>query len=202
MWSEWQRLDFQFWPERPNTHTSGPRPRRYVGANSWLQLHPHRDNSRCEKYPINREGRIALLKHDNTISATMRSLRFFLIAQKLLGDIPYLMIQGCNPLIDPSFLYPENEEGSSISWKRFTKIRKQAIDIIIDSSILDEINEKNFIGWPIMREIGGYNVDDILDNIDSERKQLRISEDDTHPNGVGHKLIAGVLYDEYEKIYS
>ena len=53
-----------------------------------------------------------------------------------------------------------------------------------------------------MREIGGYSVEDILDNIDPERKQLRISEEDTHPNNEGHKFIAGVLYDEYKKIYS
>ena len=82
------------------------------------------------------------------------------------------------------------------------KNKQQAIDIIIDSSILDEINEKNFIGWPIMREIGGYSVEDILDNIDQERKQLRISEEDTHPNGEGHKVIAKEIYNEYKKIYS
>ena len=68
MWSEWQRLDFQFRPGK--------------GTDGWVALHPHRDNRRVERYPINREGRIALLEHNNVISATMRSLRFFLIAQK------------------------------------------------------------------------------------------------------------------------
>ena len=191
MWSEWQRLDFQF---RRGAETDC-----IFGNTGWINLHPHRDNSKNQRYPINREGRIALLEHNNIISATMRSLRFFLMAQKLLGDIPYLMIQGCNPLIAPLFLYPENEEGI---WKRFTKIRKRAINIIIDSSITEEINEKKFIGWPIMQEIGGYSVDDILDNIDPERKQLRISEEDTHPNGEGHKVIAKEIYNEYKKIYT
>ena len=32
--------------------------------------------------------------------------------------------------------------------------------------------------------------------------QYRISEEDSHPNSDGNKLIYGVLYDEYKKIYS
>ena len=43
--------------------------------------------------------------------------------------------------------------------------------------------------------------DTILDEKDPEGKKLRISKDDTHPNGDGHKLITKVIYDKYKKIY-
>ena len=58
------------------------------------------------------------------------------------------------------------------------------------------------MGWPIMHEIGGYNMDDILDKEDPERLKYRISEADTHPNDDGHKLIADFLYDKYREIYN
>ena len=35
MWSEWQRLDFQFRPGK--------------GTDGWVGLHPHRDNSKGER---------------------------------------------------------------------------------------------------------------------------------------------------------
>ena len=179
MWSEWQRMDFEH-------------------ENGWVTLHPHRDNYNIERYPINREGRIALLEHNNVISATMRSLRFFLIAQKLLKDIPYLMVQGCNPLVDPLFLHPEDDE---VSWKEVTRIRKKAIKQIISSSITDKIKEDNFIGWPIFKDIGGYYLDNVLDDIDPERIKLRVDKNDSHPNGEGHRLISEEIYKVYKRVY-
>ena len=184
MWSEWQRLDFQFRPGK--------------GTDGWVALHPHRDNSRVERYPINREGRIALLEHNNVISATMRSLRFFLITQKLLKDIHYLMVQGCNPLVDPLFLHLEDEE---VSWKEVNRIRKNAIKQIISSPITDKIKEDNFIGLPIFKDIGGYYMDNVLDDIDPERIKLRVDENDSHPNGEGHRIISEEIYKVYKRVY-
>ena len=179
MWSEWQRMDFEH-------------------ENGWVTLHPHRDNYNVERYPINREGRIALLEHNNVISATMRSLRFFLITQKLLKDIPYLMVQGCNPLVDPLFLHLEDEE---VSWKEVNRIRKNAIKQIISSPITDKIKEDNFIGWPIFKDIGGYYLDNVLDDIDPERIKLRVDENDSHPNGEGHRIISEEIYKVYKRVY-
>ena len=184
MWSEWQRLDFQFRPGK--------------GTDGWVALHPHRDNSRVERYPINREGRLALLEYNNVISATMRSLRFFLMAQELLKDIPYIMVQGCNPLVDPLFLHPESDE---VIWQNVTRIRKLAIKQIINSPITDKIKEDAFIGWPIFKNIGGYYLDNILDDIDPERIKLRVDENDSHPNGEGHKIFSEEIYSTYEKVY-
>jgi hypothetical protein len=52
-----------------------------------------------------------------------------------------------------------------------------------------------------MREIGGYNVIDMLDKLDPERTQLRISKEDHHPNAEGNKIIAQEIYNAYEKVY-
>ena len=184
MWSEWQRLDFQFRPGK--------------GTDGWVALHPHRDNRRVERYPINREGRIALLEHNNVISATMRSLRFFLIAQKLLKDIPYLMVQGCYALVDPLFLHPEDNE---VSWENEINLRKKAIKQIISSPITDKIKEDKFIGWPIFSEIDGYDVDTMLDKHDPNRIKLRVDENDSHPNREGHRLISEEIYKVYKRVY-
>ena len=59
-----------------------------------------------------------------------------------------------------------------------------------------------FIGWPIMEELGGYCVSEILDKEDPLKTTLRISPDDTHPNAAGHKFIAELLYEQYKEIYS
>ena len=69
---------------------------------------------------------------------------------------------------------------------------------MLNSKIFDEINEEKFIGWPILKELGGYNVGNMLDKIDPERKELRISNEDVHPNAKGHKIIAQEIYDSYE----
>ena len=180
MWSEWQRMDFKF--------------RSGKGTDGWVAIHPHRDNSKIERYPINREGRLALLEHNNVLAATMRSLRFFLIAQKLLKDIPYLMLQGCNP-------FNLQDETDEVNWEEVTKIRKQAIGQMLDSPITDEIYEDKFIGWPVINRIGGYCADNILDKLDPDRIKLRVSGNDTHPNGDGHKVISDHIYNTYKKIY-
>ena len=192
MWSEWQRMDFQFRPGE--------------GIKGWISLHPHRDNIDVEPFPINREGRIALLEHNNVVSGTMRSLRFFLIAQKLLEDIPYLMLQGCAPLVEPLYLSNESED---VTWDQMIRVRelrgvptiKTAINQIINSPKAYKIDEDKFIGWPLFLTIGGYCVDDMLDKIDPYRKKYRISAEDTHPNKIGHEIISKEIYKVYKKIY-
>ena len=132
------------------------------------------------------------------MASTMKNLRQFLIAQELIKDIPYLMIQGCNPLVDPLYLHPESDE---VNWTIVSEIRKEAIKQIIKSPLSDRINEDNFIGWPIFSRIGGYYADNILDKLDPDRIKLRVSENDSHPNGEGHKIISDHIYNIYEKVY-
>jgi hypothetical protein len=70
------------------------------------------------------------------------------------------------------------------------------------SPYLSNVIEKNFIGWPMFTELGGYGVDDILDKIDPERTETRIAIDDTHPNEFGQWIMSEEIYNAYAKIYS
>jgi hypothetical protein len=128
------------------------------------------------------------LEYNNTYNATAKALRHFLVAQMLLKDIPYLMIQGINAKL-----------------RRLSSINGRHKDLwsftLLDSKIFDEIDEKKFIGWPVMHDIGGYAATDILDKIDPERNQLRISDQDSHPNAKGHRIITQEIYNAYEKNY-
>jgi len=267
MWSGWQRIDYQ--------DIDGVWEKMVRRGDAW-------NNN---------------LKYNNAHNATTKSLRYFLMSQMLLKDIPYLMIQGVDVqyklAAEQGIAYAqynlglmyENGDGVSqdyktaVKWYRLSAEQgnasaqtslgvmyangkgvlqdyktalkwwrlsaeqgdaraqmklgwmyadgqgvlqdyKTAVkwwrlsaeqgyvtaelkwpQIFLNSKIFDEIDEKKFIGWPIMREIGGYNVIDMLDKLDPERTQLRISKEDHHPNAEGHKIIAQEIYNAYEKVY-
>ena len=69
---------------------------------------------------------------------------------------------------------------------------------------IDKMKE-TFLGWPIMeleffpkhvkRRNKYFCFDSLLE------PDERISEEDSHPNGKGHAMMAEKLYDAYEKIY-
>ena len=50
---------------------------------------------------------------------------------------------------------------------------------------MDKIDESRFVGWPIFENIGGWCINDVLNNSDD----VRISEEDWHPNNKGHEII-------------
>lgn len=182
MWSEWQRLSFQ-------------RDRDWT---RWHHIHP------------SRRPELNLLNVLHPRAATRNTIRTFIHADKLLGDIPYLFVQGCDGIF-----YYSIELGLTINTGRGTPnyglnyyevndSREKTVKAMINNPYMDYI-EKNigdkFIGWPIMREIGGYSMDDYMDKFDPTKEKFRISENDYHPNENGHKLLAEKLYDEYQKIY-
>jgi len=231
MWSGWQRIDYQ--------DIDGVWEKMVRRGDAW-------NNN---------------LKYNNAHNATTKSLRYFLMSQMLLKDIPYLMIQGvdvqyklaaeqgdASAQYNLGVMYKDGEgvpqdyktavkwyriaaeqgnasaqtllgamygkgQGVIQDYKTAVKWYRLAADqgnvtaelkwpqIFLNSKIFDEIDEKKFIGWPIMREIGGYNVIDMLDKLDPERTQLRISKEDHHPNAEGHKIIAQEIYNAYEKVY-
>ena len=47
---------------------------------------------------------------------------------------------------------------------------------ISNSPIVDKIDSRRFVGWPIFPEIGGWCIDDYLDRMDG----VRISQKDYH----------------------
>jgi hypothetical protein len=159
MWSGWQRIDYQ--------DIDGVWEKMVRRGDAWNNI----------------------LKYNNAHNATTKSLRYFLMSQMLLKDIPYLMIQGVD--VQYKLAAEQGNVTAELKWPQ----------IFLNSKIFDEIDEKKFIGWPIMREIGGYNVIDMLDKLDPERTQLRISKEDHHPNAEGNKIIAQEIYNAYEKVY-
>ena len=56
----------------------------------------------------------------------------------------------------------------------------------------DIINHNNFLGWPISKKIGGYNLS--IETIGLQGSPYVISEYDGHPNEEGHKRLAKAIY--------
>jgi len=72
-------------------------------------------------------------------------------------------------------------------------LRKMGIE-----NLLKEIPKATFLGWPIIKSIGGKCVDDYL----TKDEKYVISKEDRHPNAKGHELISEILYDKYNQNYS
>ncbi len=142
----------------------------------WVSLNPYIDKE-CSMGVCNLQA-----LHD-VHSATQNALRIFIFAENILKDIPHLYIQGTHPV----------DKTSRIS----------AAKSLINSFYFDYIENnisKYFIGWPIFSGLGGYSWDSFLDKIDTERNELRISEEDLHPNDKAHKMITHEIYNVYDKI--
>lgn len=108
-----------------------------------------------------------------------RTLRFMYTLQTIaeINDIPFIQLVGTQPCnIDENY---------------------NAAKIILDSPYFDLITA---IGWPIIYSIGGWCIDNWLDEVDENRNRtdsnLRISRSDSHPNKEGHEKIAEYLYKE------
>lgn len=56
-------------------------------------------------------------------------------------------------------------------------------------SSYENLLSENFIGWPLDKKLGGFNINQFLND------ELKISELDRHPNKKGQKKIMEILYD-------
>ena len=200
MWSEFQRMSWYIDPESALTTPNGPIPQEFLRIrrdNPWQCFLPERvvldadwhdkfykpptenPKKKFMKYELSKIVRAQEL--DSMRAGTVHSLGYMFAFQSICENmnIPYLQIQGCRAV-------PETNIQNS----------KQLAKYIIESPYLNKING-NFIGWPIVEFIGGYCFDSLL-----TKYKYRISEEDTHPNAGGHKLISEILYNEYKKIYS
>jgi hypothetical protein len=175
MWSQFQRLDFEY------------------SSTRWRHI-----NINTDQIKIDWDYKQKNFKElHNPHSATQDALRTFILAEKLLKDIPHLYIQGPDAV---SFYSTKK----LLTDDNYRDSKQNMAKLFFSSSYFDYV-EKNlsekFIGWPIMQELGGYSVTNILDKLDPERTQLRISKEDIHPNAEGHKIIAQEIYNAYEKVY-
>ena len=147
--------------------------------NRWTHITPH-NMGIWKKF---------ILENQNVFHATRNTLRTFIYAEKILNDIPYMFVQGT--ISNKLFEFQKNHHRI---------ISKEIISSPYLNYIENNISDK-FIGWPIMRQIGGYCIVDILDKKDPSRSKFRISKTDVHPNAEGHKFIADFLYEQYKEIY-
>jgi len=172
--------------------------------NKWTHITDHDPVEESKKY---------ILEKQNPPHATRNTLRTFIHAEKILRDIPYMFLQGTQNVV---FRRSPTAQGS---------IRETANEIL-KSPYLDYIENNisdKFIGWPLMKEIGGYCIDDILNKEEplhyryrgtlryyvstfggdkKDPPKFRISDQDMHPNDEGHKFIAEFLYEQYKEIYN
>ena len=66
----------------------------------------------------------------------------------------------------------------------------------------DHINAKNFIGWPIFPQFGGFHVEyKVLRDVNHQPLDgMVISKHDAHPTAKGQKALAEFIHDRLELI--
>ena len=141
-----------------------------------------------------------------------RSLRYMYSLQQVCEslNIPYKQFQMIN--LFRHYLYQAqhsviNFDHTIAHFRKFIPTRMDAIGYMMESSYWDLIDEDNFIGWPIIDEMNGFNFSEkfISSSLFSslklektfirERLGLIISEKDWHPNKYGHELLAEKIYE-------
>jgi len=168
MWSNFTRIDFEV-EEDADIYSGLP----------WTSV---MNSSKTPQENV--RAPLSSFMKDNNINGTMiyrkpfeikhlvkKSLRTFYVFQELMLSMkmPYIQLVGTQPL--PPSIYTA------------------ASGFLINSPYMDKIDKSKFLGFPIFKPIGGWCVDDILDNFDN----VRISEKDYHPNRRGHEIITEKL---------
>ena len=124
-----------------------------------------------------------------------KSLRYMYSLQQVCENlnIPYKQFQMI-PLFT-HYLYQAENYYINIDHavghlRRAMPKRIDAVGYMMESPYWDLIDEKNFIGWPLINEMNGFNIEDkfIMNN-------HKISNEDPHPNEKGHQVIAEAIYE-------
>ena len=165
MWTEFARVDFEF---NDNEYKHEKLPWTTVQGEGKFLLN-------TSKLSTDFDGTLIYHKPFNYELFVKRALRTFYIFQQVMENmnIPYLQVAGCRSM--------------PIS------LNNNIAKFIINSPIVDKIDYRRFVGWPIFPEIGGWCMDDKLDELDPSRTELRIGGGDNHPNEEGHRHIFNIL---------
>ena len=105
-------------------------------------------------------------------------------------------------------LWPEPELDSS-----YGTGHQEMIETIFSSDYYDAMDEETCLGWPMVTELGGFDIDKILAKHDPTRKTNRVDGSvrpgrikgwitDAHPNKLGHEQLAEYFHGEYKKVYA
>ena len=136
------------------------------------------------------------------IKCLEKSLLQMLLFKQLVKSkgLDYMQCVGTNPYVrgEEHNQPVDNARKIALKGKYYSKA-------ILDSVYFDELDEPKFIGFPIMKEIGGYWLDSLMPTLEGQGNKwdydYRLSLEDTHPNTKGHKIFSDHLYNEYQKIY-
>ena len=186
MWTEFQRVSFLMPNSKGEDSWVCFLPERIVLEADWQDKFfkpPKKNTKKLEsRYIISRFFRNNEM--DNLGAAVSESLNYMYALQTICKSqwIPHLQIQGTHPIMSKNSKVGKQQN-------------KDLSNHIIDSCFIDRI-ERNFIGWPIVGNIGGYSANSIM------KDNHRIGVEDSHPNMLGHTHISEVLYNEYQKIYA
>ena len=99
-------------------------------------------------------------------------------------NIPFVFISGINIC---SILKESRATGMKVLMKT-----------LIESDMFNNIDDDNFVGWPLFEPFGGFTVHDIV-KWETSKDKYCMGERDHHPNDEGHKLIALMLYDRLRR---
>tara|TARA_B100000700_G_C15014503_1_gene842639 strand:+ start:227 stop:1024 length:798 start_codon:yes stop_codon:yes gene_type:complete len=188
MWGESSRIDFEV-PHREDKKRTRPH------IKEWQDIQTIRENPDFWKDIVS--DCLTEYGFVEMYARTKKSMRLIYSFQEVMKskNINYLQMVGCG-LEPPMYA---------------NKVGK----LVLDSIYFDLIDEKYFVGWPMIREIGGNNVSDFLTKFDKTRTKniidgSKVYNDngklvsylkDSHPNKLGHEQVAKVLYDAYKEIY-
>jgi len=200
MWSEFERIDF---PQSLKTKRWQYPDRSYVetekqflttvNANVVYDLKKDIQFPKSFRRYVKLHNEIVLLFNENGIytklKCLVKSLSQMMLFKQLVKSkgLDYIHCVGTNPYI----------RGEETAEDIKTKIQQYS-NAIIDSIFFDELDETNFIGFPMIKNIGGFFFDDLLPE---PNLSYRVSESDSHPNTKGHKIFADHIYEKYKEIY-
>ena len=190
MWSEWQRVcPFVDVPETEPVNREPWRsflPERIVRDAEWHDkfykppmINPKKKGLKYELAKVLWEKSLTSIR-----GGAVQSLGYMFAFQSICENmnIPHLQMQGCQPLMGK--IMPQDE-------MNYNELARH----IVDSPYVDKF-KNSFIGWPVVRSLGGYSADWLLGDSD------RISPEDSHPNKKGHEIIGEGICNEYNTIYS
>jgi lysophospholipase L1-like esterase len=236
MWSEFPRVDFEV--DLRNFKADKETTKNKFGYMSYIRLYKGKtrypvyfENWHPEKVlTIERKGIITidnkgkkvvipswkyklselfdLKKINNNYSGINAFIRYAYSIQAICDNenIPLIQIMGTRPVVNDG-VWPDVTDTTESA--HLNSAWQECCSIMIRHPMLEKI-KNNFIGWPVFKELGGFNVDDLIEQNDIKwvgkrgnlwPADLRISENDSHPNLKGHKFIGEYLYEQYEKLY-
>jgi hypothetical protein len=180
LWSETSRVPFGSWSIRPNRYYRGTYYRQSDRPQNTVRRHLTDELERFYE----------LSKSDQKIKNELYTLfewlyRDFihqiLYISRTLEDknIPYIMAQAFHPHISASVVIPYNV--FNVVWDKLIKEYDNKIP-------------KNVLGWPFVKEFGGWSMAEKFDDNMFSRATY-------HPNKSGHLFIADEMLNGYHELY-